>query len=132
MKEVLDTRFFIEHFYSSDPEVQRKTREKLRVLAKDGAGIVPAIVLMEVVSVTCEKRGEDEASIRYLSVLRSGLQVANITPEVAKVAGMLRCMHRKVPMGDCVTAAVAITSNAKVITDDPHFEDIESVKRAWL
>lgn len=132
MKEVLDTRFFIEHFYSSNPEVQKKTREKLRILAKDGAGIVPAIVLTEMVSVTCEKRGEDEANIRYLSILRSGLQVANITPEVAKVAGILRCKHHKVPTGDCVIAAVAITSKAKVITDDPHFEDIESVKRAWI
>lgn len=132
MREVLDTRFFIEHFYSDNPEVQKKTREKLRGLAKDGVGIVPAIVLMEVVKVTCEKRGEDEAGIRYLSMLRSGLEVANITPEIAKVAGMLRCRYHKVPMGDCIIAAVAIVSKAKVITDDLHFEEIEAVRRAWL
>ncbi len=132
MREVLDTRFFIEHFYSDNPEVQKKTREKLRGLAKGGVGIVPAIVLMEVVKVTCEKRGEDEAGIRYLSMLRSGLEVANITPEIAKVVGMLRCRYHKVPMGDCIIAAVAIVSKAKVITDDPHFEEIEAVRPAWL
>ena len=132
MKEVLDTRFFIEHFYSDNPEIQKKTREKLRGLAKEGGGVVPAVVLMEVVKITCEKRGEDEARIRYLSILRSGLEIANITPDIAKMAGLLRCRYHKVPMGDCIIAAVAIVSKAKVTTDDPHFEEIEAVKRAWL
>ncbi len=132
MREVLDTRFFIEHFYSNNPEARKKTYEKLISLVKQGTGIVPAIVLMEVVKITCEKRGVDEANIRYLSVLRSGLELANITPEIAKVAGMLRCRYHRVPMGDCVIAAVAIVSKAKIITDDPHFAEIGDVKRAWL
>lgn len=45
---------------------------------------------------------------------------------------MLKCQHRNVPMGDCVIVATAIINNARVISDDPHFDQIKNIKRAWI
>jgi predicted nucleic acid-binding protein len=76
LKGVLDTRLFIEFFYSKDTEVRRKAKEKVIQLSEDRQGLVPSVVLAELARVICEKHGDDEARISYLSVLQSGLEIA--------------------------------------------------------
>ncbi len=132
MKEVLDTRFFMEHFYSDDSDIKAKTKDRLRLLQKDGRGILPTIVISEIVNLTCERRGKDEAELRYLSLLRSGLETSDLTAEIGKKAGMLRCTYRNVPYSDCIISATALISRAAVVTDDPHFRDVKDLKITWM
>lgn len=132
MKEVLDTRFLIQYFYSKQEEVKRKTSKKLRELVQRKEGILPTIVISEVIRVTCEKRGKEVAEIRYTSLIRSGLQIEDLNQEIAKEAGLLKCRHRDIPMGDCIIAATATTKKAKVLSDDPHYDEIKEVKRTWI
>jgi len=132
LKEVVDTRFLIEHFYSENPNVKAKTSRKLKELARKAEGIIPTLVLGEVARITCEKRGKEEAALRHRSILRSGLQIEELTHDVAKEAGLLKCQYRDIPMGDCIIASIAIKKNAKVLSDDPHFDAIKEVKRTWI
>ena len=132
MKEVVDTRFLAEHFYSNQTETKQKTTNKLRELIKNREGILPTIVICEIVQVTCEKRGKEEAEIRHLSLVRSGLQIQELNQEIAKEAGLLKCRHKNIPMGDCLVAATAIINKAKVLSDDQHFDDIKETKRSWI
>jgi len=132
LKEIVDTRFLIEHFYSDKPDTKTKTSKKLRELVQRGEGIIPTLVLGEVTRITCEKRGREEANIRYLSLLRSGLQIEELTPKDAKEAGLLKCRYRAVPMGDCIVASLAITKGARVLSDDMHFDIIKEIKRTWI
>jgi predicted nucleic acid-binding protein len=132
LNEVLDTRFFIEHFFSSDPGTNAKTRRKLRSLIADGRGIVPSIVLAETVSVVCQRRGRKEAEQRHRSMVLSGLQLAELTSEIAGDAGLLKCRYRDIPFGDCIIAATALELKARVVSDDAHFRSVEGLKRAWL
>lgn len=128
----MDTRFFIEHFYSEEPETKRKTSKKLRELRERKEGILPTMVIGEVVRVTCEKRGKEEAEARYLSLIRSKLQIADLNQSIAKEAGLLKCRYRDIPAGDCIIAATAIIKGAKVLSDDPHFDAIREIKRVWI
>jgi len=128
----VDTRFLIEHFYSDKPDTKTKTSKKLRELVQRAEGIIPTLVLGEVARITCEKRGREEANIRYLSLLRSGLQIEELTPDVAKDAGLLKCRYRDVPMGDCIVASFAITKGARVLSDDTHFDVIKEINRIWI
>ncbi len=132
MKEVIDTRFLIEHFYSDQTETKHKTTMKLRELIKNREGLLPTIVICEVVQVTCEKRGKEDAELRYLSLLRSGLQIQELDQSIAREAGLLKCRHKNIPLGDCVIAATATANKAKVVSDDEHFDEIEEVKRGWI
>jgi len=132
LKEVVDTRFLAEHFYSNQTETKQKTTNKLRELIKNREGILPTIVICEIVQVTCEKRGKEEAEIRHLSLVRSGLQIQELNQEIAKEAGLLKCRHKNIPMGDCLVAATAIINKAKVLSDDQHFDDIKETKRSWI
>ena len=132
MKDVLDTRFLTEYFYSIDADTKKKTTRKLKELIANNEGILPTIAVAEIVQITCEKRGKDMAESRYQALTQSGLQIQNLTEQIAKEAGLLKCQHRNVPIGDCIIAATAIANHARILSDDPHFDCIKEIKRIWI
>jgi predicted nucleic acid-binding protein len=132
LKEVLDSRFLIEHYYSDNKETKQKTTQKLRNLAQRKEGIIPTIVRGETVKTVCEKIGKEEAEICYLDIVTSSLQIQELSSKIAKQAGLLKCQHKSIPMGDCIIAATAIINQAKIISDDPHFDSVKETKRIWI
>jgi len=132
LKEVLDSRFIIEHYYSANAETKKKTSKKLKELIQRKEGILPTIVITETIKTICEKIGREEAEICYPSLITSGLHIQNLNPAVAKQAGLLKCQYKNTPMGDCIIAATAITNQAKILSDDPHFDTIKETKRSWI
>ena len=130
--EVIDSRFLVEYFFSSDENVKSKTLRHLKDLVKKRNGILPTIVVTETVRYVCEKRGVEEAKIRYLSLARSGLLIADLTGEIAREAGLLKCTHPSVPTGDCIVASTASAKKAKILSDDKHFDEIKSISRIWI
>jgi len=132
MKQILDTRFLTEHFYSNKPETKQKTTRKLKELIEKKEGILPTIAISEIIQLTCERRGKEIAETRYLALMETGLQIQSLTPTIAKQAGLLKCQYKNTPMGDCIIAATAITNQAKIISDDPHFDTIKETKRTWI
>ena len=132
MKEVLDTRFLTEYFYSAQADTKKKTTRKLKELIADKVGILPTIAVAEIIQITCEKRGRDMAESRYQALTQSGLQIQNLTSQIAKHAGMLKCKYKNIPMGDCIIAATAIENHARILSDDPHFDSVKETKRIWI
>ena len=132
MKAVLDTRFLTEYFYSAKAETKKKTTRKLKELIAKNEAVLPTIVLAEVIQITCTKRGKDMAESRYEALTQNGLQIQNLTPQIAKHAGLLKSKYKNVPMGDCVIAATAIENHARILSDDPHFDKVKEAKRTWI
>ena len=132
MKAVLDSRFLIEHYYSTKTETKQKTSRKLRELVQHNEGILPTIVITETIQIVCRKVGKEEAEVCYTTMIQSGLQVQDLTPTIAKEAGLLKCQYKSVPIGDCIIAATAITNQARILSDDPHFDAIRDTKRTWI
>jgi len=130
--EVIDSRFLLEYFLSRDDEFKSKASKRLALLVEKRMGILPTVVLTETVRYVCEKRGREEAEIRCLALMRSGLKVAGLTGELARDAGLLKCKHPNVPTGDCIVASVARASKAKILSDDKHFDEIKGVTRIWI
>lgn len=132
MKEVLDTRFLVEYFYATREETKKKTATRLKELIAKNEGILPTIVIAEIIQVTCEKKGKDMAESRYQAIVQSGLQIQSLTSPIAKHAGLLKSKYKNVPIGDCVIAATAIANQARILSDDPHFDSIKETKRNWI
>jgi predicted nucleic acid-binding protein len=130
--EVVDSRFLMEYFFSKDDEFKSKASKRLALLVEKRIGILPTIVLTETVRYVCEKRGAEEAAIRYLALIRSGLKVADLNGGIARDAGLLKCRHPNVPTGDCIVASVARANKAKILSDDKHFDEIKGTTRTWL
>lgn len=132
MKEVLDTRFLREYFYPKQDDLKQKTSRKLQVLIANNDGILPTIVIAEITQITCALRGKDMAQSRYQALIQSGLEIQNLTPPIAQQAGLLKCANQNLPMGDCIIAATALVNHARVLSDDPHFDGIDEIKRVWI
>ncbi len=132
MKEVIDTRFLREYFYSSQAEIREKVSRKFRTLIKQKEGILPTIVIAEITQITCTLAGKDMAQSRYQALVQSGLEIQDLTPEIAQQAGMLKCANQNLPMGDCIIASTALLNHARVLSDDSHFDTIREIKRIWF
>jgi len=129
---VLDSRFLIEHYYSTETETKRKTSKKILELIQRSEGVLPTIVISETIKTICEKVGKEEAEICYLSIIASRLQIQDLNPTIAKQAGLLKCRYKNIPMGDCIIASTAIINQARILSDDPHFDMIKETKRSWI
>jgi predicted nucleic acid-binding protein len=132
LKQVLDSRFLIEYYYSEDKEIRQKANQKIRELSQTSNGIIPTIVVCETIQLICSKEGKQKAEMIYLSIMTSGMKIENLTPSIAKEAGILKSTYKHVPVGDCVIAATAIKNQAKIISDDPHFNSIKETTRTWI
>ena len=132
MKEVLDTRFLREYFYSNKQEVREKTVRKFNALITKNEGLLPTIVIAEIVQITCALRGKDMAQSHYQALIQSGLEVKNLTPDIAQQAGIFKCQYSNLPMGDSIIAATALVNHARILSDDPHFDNIAEIKRVWI
>jgi predicted nucleic acid-binding protein len=132
LKYVLDSRFLIEYYYSQNPEIKQKSNQKLRELIRTSNGIVPTIVICEIIQLIFSREGKQKADMIYLSIVSSGMKIENLSPSIAKDAGILKSTYKHIPIGDCIIAASAINNQARILSDDPHFDLIKETKRTWL
>ena len=112
--------------------MQQKTSKKLTELQQRKEGIIPTIVISETVQGICQKLGKEVAEVCYAAIIKSGLQIDALAPTIAKQAGLLKSKYRNVPMGDCIIAATATANQARILSDDPHFDLIKEAKRIWI
>ncbi len=132
MKFVLDSRFLIEYYYSQSIDTKQKVNQKMRELIKNGNGIIPTIVICETIQLIYSKEGKQKAEMIYLSIVSSGIKIENLSPNIAKDAAILKSTYKHIPIGDCIIAATAIKNQARILSDDTHFDLVEETKRTWL
>jgi predicted nucleic acid-binding protein len=132
VKQVLDSRFFVEHYYSKDKNILQKTNQKMKELIQANEGIIPTIVVCETIQIICTREGKQKAEMIYLSIMASGIKIEELTPSIAKEAGILKSLHKDIPIGDCIIAATAINNKAKLVSDDHHFDAVKETKRIWI
>ncbi len=132
MKEVLDSRFLVTHYFADNEETLSRTRTKLAKLRRERRGILPSIVIAEVTNTVCRSGGRAEAHAKLRALEHSGLEVVPLDVGLARDAGLLRCAHRDVPMADCVIAATALRFGGRVVTNDPHFSKMKGLRTTWI
>ena len=132
MKEVLDTRFFTNHYGSRDAETIERTRAKLSQLRRERRGLVPAVVLAEVAHFLCVEAGRKRAMAEVRAIEDSGPEIVPLDSPIAREAGILKCIHRTLPLVDCVIAATAIRVRGRVVSDAPHFGRIDGLRVTWI
>jgi predicted nucleic acid-binding protein len=131
----LDTSFLILHYFSKEPDVLRKSRSVLHFCRLAGnRGLLPTVVLAEFYAITRRDAGRDVAELRLRELVDSGLEVHQLSYEMARESGILRAKyHEKIPWGDCFIAGTHIIRKADLIlSEDSHFEDIREVKTKKL
>ena len=134
-RAVLDTTFFVLHYFSTDADIQSKSREVLRLCRRLGnRGILPTIVLAEFYVQAAKRAGREEAKKLFNEMRNSSLDIIDMDVQIAERAASLRHRHQeKVPWGDCIVAASGINNKASIIiSEDPHFDEIKEIKTSKL
>ncbi len=134
-RAVLDTTFFVLHYFSNDADIQSKSREILRLCRRLGnKGVLPTIVLAEFYVQTAKRAGREEAKKLFKEMYNAGLDVVDMDAAIAERAGNLRHKYQeKIPWGDCIVAASGLDNKADIIiSEDPHFDEIKEIKTRKL
>jgi len=126
-KTVYDTRFFIEHYYSRDVEVLRKTKEEIR-RTKDR--YISAVVIHEVYRLTLEREGRETAILRA-GLLGKDFKIIDVDSKIAENSAELR--HRyKISLADSIIAATTLSLNATCFSDDLHLKAVKEIRTQWI
>jgi len=126
-KTVFDTRFFIEHYYSKDDRVLRRTTDEIR---KTKERYISTIVVHEVYQLTLEREGRETAILRT-NLLEKDFRIVNVDSKIAKSSAEIRHKYRT-SMADSIIAATGLSLNATCISDDPHLKVIREIKTKWI
>ena len=123
MKFIIDAYSWIEYLEGS------KEGEKVyEILKSDNEKFVLLITIAEVVSKVKRKKGN--FILAYESII-SNAKVIDITPKIAKEAGLFHAEIRKKQPSFGIVDAFLITTarfiNAKVLTGDKHFKNFKEV-----
>jgi len=122
-----DTRFFIEHYYSRNEEVLKRTTNTLKT---DKNKVISAIVVHEVYKLKLEKEGREQAKLRT-RLLEKDFKVISVDAQIAKISAEIRHKYR-IPLADSIIAATAKSLKLECITDDQHFIQIKEIKTKWI
>ncbi len=126
-KTVYDTRFFLEHYYSREASMLRKTREAIR---KAKERFISAVVIHEVYWLTLKHEGRETAVMRA-SLLEKDFKVVKVDSEIARSSAELRHKYR-MTMAQSIIVATTLLLKATCLSDDPHFRRISEIKTIWV
>ena len=132
MKEILDSTFLVTHYTTDDERILSRTRAKLAALRRERRGVLPSVVVAEVTNAVCREGGREKALAQLGALEHAGLEVVPLDIGLARDAGLLKCVHRDVPMADCVIAATALRLGGRVVTNDPHFAKVKGLRTTWI
>ena len=125
-RAVFDTRFFIELFYQKDQTKLNQLKTELK-LTHDR--FVSVVTVYETHRINQSREGKTVANLRSNTINR-GLTVVPLDYSSSIQAAEIAEKHRT-PLADSVIAAISLSLNAPVVTDDPHFQIIIGVKTKW-
>jgi len=124
---IFDTRFFIEHYYSDDQRVLRRTKDEIR---RNRRRFISSIVFHEIYWLTLGCEGHETAVLRA-DLLEKDFKVVNVDAEIARVSAELRHKY-KLRLADSIIAATALVLKATCLSDDPHLETVREIKTKWI
>jgi toxin FitB len=125
-RRLYDSRFFVEYFYSNDPEFVRNLKEELRSVKER---LVSSLTVHEIHRIVLKREGKDVAALRSNTIQRD-FEVIDVDYKIAIKSAELRNKHQ-IPMADSVIAATAQIQQCPLFSDDAHFKDIENLKTVW-
>ena len=125
-KAVYDTRFFIELLYQKDPARLNQLKEELR---QNKHRTVSTVTIYEQHRIDTHREGKTVATLRSEAIQRDFTVIPLDYITSVKAAEISE--QYRTPLADSVIAATALQNNIPVVSDDPHFKQIKSLKTKW-
>jgi len=119
---LFDTHAFLAFF---NKEKGSETIKNLMDSVQNGEaeGFVATISLTELAYIYSHRADKASAKLRVMQILHSPLKTVSLTAELAVHAGILK--QPGIPVADAIIAASARSVHASVVTNDPHFSELD-------
>lgn len=124
---VFDTRYLVELFYNPSA---RDAKQLKQVYDQLNRRLVSVVTLHEVYRLALKKEGRDVAKLRNGAIIRDFTPV-EVDADLAIRGAELR-HGQGFSLADSIIAATAIREGCPIVSDDPHFGDIEGLKTRWI
>lgn len=121
-KIIVDSYGWIEYF--SDGKLSDKYAKYIESSSPENY-FTPAIIIYEVYKKIITLYNEEDA-INAVMHIENYSRIVNIDTKLAIKGAEIR-INEKLPMADALIKATADIHNAKIITSDPHFKDLDNV-----
>jgi len=134
LRAILDTRFYFSYYNPEDGEVAAWSKRLIREVSRGQLDVASStITVAELYSTMGRIVGKDTVNARIMSFKASKIAFIPVTEEIAHAAGRIALSTPRTPLADAIIAATALVhAGGAVVTDDEHFDLINSVKREWL
>lgn len=117
---VIDSFAWIEYFLGS------KKGERVKGFLEQGSCMTPTIVIAEL---SAKYSSEDKDFSERVKFIKFNTKVIQLNDEVAELAGKVKSQQKKIKkdfgLADSIVYATALFTDAKIITGDPHFENVK-------
>ena len=120
-KLLFDTHAFLA-FFNREEGSQTIKNFFDAVESGEAEGFVATITLTELAYIYARKTDGATARLRVMQVQGSHLNSIPLTPEIALDAGIMK--RPGISIADAIIAASAISVDASVVTNDPHFSEM--------
>ena len=118
---LFDTHAFLALFTAEEgSETIKKMMDGIQ--AGETEGFVATITLTELAYIYTRNTDAATARLRVMQIQGSHLNMIPLTPEIAVDAGMMK--RPGISIADAIIAASALSVNASVVTNDPHFAEM--------
>ena len=128
MNYVVDTHSLVWHF-TNDPRLGEQARNAFEQTLKEGALIVPTVVLAEIMYILQKGRiplSFEDTVARIAEY--ANYRICDLTLEILKVAGDIKA---DLEMHDKLIVATAIFTGASLITKDSAIAQLQLVNTVW-
>ena len=88
----------------------------------DAVGFVATITLTELAYIYSRKLDEASGTLRVMQIQHSKMNLIPLSAEIAIRAGTLK--RPGISIADAIIAASALSVDASVVTNDPHFSEM--------
>ncbi len=120
-KLLFDTHAFLAFFNREDgSETIRDHMDAIQNV--DAVGFVATITLTELAYIYSRKLDEASGTIRVMQIQHSKMNLIPLSAEIAIRAGTLK--RPGISIADAIIAASALSVDASVVTNDPHFSEM--------
>ena len=120
-KLLFDTHAFLAFFNREDgSETIRNHMDAIQ--NGDAKGFVATITLTELAYIYSQKLDETSGTLRVMQIQHSKMNLIPLSAEISIRAGTLK--RSGISIADAIIAASALSVDASVVTNDPHFSDM--------
>jgi predicted nucleic acid-binding protein len=121
-KLLFDTHAFLAFFNrEKGSEIIKELMDSVQ--GGEAEGFVATITLTELAYIYSRRADATLAKLRITQILHSKLKVVPLSAELAVHAGVLK--RPGIPVADAIIAASALSVHASVVSDDPHFSELD-------